>query len=568
MSFISTVANAVAYVYTAAVGGVVRTLTSKLNDVASAYDFGVAGDGVTDDTAALNLALTRVKHVIVPAGCTPLISGTINIPQSTKLEFKGGLGKTTGVLPASYLIKKSTFNGNAVTLQSCAMMIGGGVVGQAGNGGDGIVIVGNTCKVRDSIALSMGGNGVRIGTDAGGNYNSWELDHVDASYNTGHGIYIHDGKLTAGADANAALAKQCSTLWNGGSGIYLQHCFWVTVLDHLSERNTGYGIYLSGANDTTGVPQCRYATVIGGDFNEGNTAGQLFDQSYRSVFINPDPNNVPTTASSGLAGSAERLVLGVTSIFSIAPTIKTGNGAYPFTIDDGTAGSLSYPVQLVKTTTAGNGQGLGIEWNITASAVTYTRAGAVRVQQSTTGVWSMILSAYYSGAAQDMLYLNALSPSVIPATDNTLNLGTAGNRWVAVYAVNGTIQTSDANAKQDIRPLTDAEIAVAKACKGLVRLFRMVDAVKTKGDAARLHCGVISQQVHDAFAAQGLDAARYGIWCSDTWHVDSAGRAVTQAEDGTWTALAGDTVDAADVSERTQQGVRYDELLAFIIAAL
>jgi len=130
-----------------------------------------------------------------------------------------------------------------------------------------------------------------------------------------------------------------------------------------------------------------------------------------------------------------------------------------------------------------------------------------------------------------------------PFADNTYTLGTSGQRWSEVYAAVGTINTSDGSQKQQVRDLTEAEHRVAKAIKGLIRAYKFNDAVESKGDDARIHIGVIAQDVQAAFAAEGLDAAKYGLFCSDTW-----------------TTLDGKT--------ETRLGVRYGELLAFVIAAL
>ncbi|MCK6695074.1 MAG: tail fiber domain-containing protein, partial [Thermoanaerobaculia bacterium] len=40
-----------------------------------------------------------------------------------------------------------------------------------------------------------------------------------------------------------------------------------------------------------------------------------------------------------------------------------------------------------------------------------------------------------------------------PANDNTRQLGTSSNRWMSVWAVDGSINTSDARLKRDIQPL-------------------------------------------------------------------------------------------------------------------
>jgi hypothetical protein len=128
--------------------------------------------------------------------------------------------------------------------------------------------------------------------------------------------------------------------------------------------------------------------------------------------------------------------------------------------------------------------------------------------------------------------------------DNAIDLGYSSGRYDDIYATNGTIQTSDRNEKQDIAELTDAEQRVAVAAKGLLRKFRWKSAVAEKGDEARTHFGIIAQDLQAAFAAEGLDAGDYAMFISSTWTDEETGE------------------------ERTRLGVRYSELLAFIIGAL
>ena len=128
---------------------------------------------------------------------------------------------------------------------------------------------------------------------------------------------------------------------------------------------------------------------------------------------------------------------------------------------------------------------------------------------------------------------------IIPGADNSYQVGQSGRRWSVIFAGTGTINTSDANLKQDIEDLEQAELNVATAIKGLIKKFRFIDAVANKGDDARIHVGVIAQEVEQAFVDESLDPRRYAMFCEDT------------LEDG---------------SKRL--GIRYDELLAFVIAAL
>lgn len=104
--------------------------------------------------------------------------------------------------------------------------------------------------------------------------------------------------------------------------------------------------------------------------------------------------------------------------------------------------------------------------------------------------------------------------STRPGADNMFSLGSASARWSAVYAVSGAINTSDVHEKKVRGDLTEAELAAWGEVRPLI--FQFLDAVAAKGeDAARLHAGFTAQAVAHAFAAQGLDPARYALWCRD-----------------------------------------------------
>ena len=147
-------------------------------------------------------------------------------------------------------------------------------------------------------------------------------------------------------------------------------------------------------------------------------------------------------------------------------------------------------------------------------------------------------------------YLGFRTNMVYPSTstganrDDIIDLGGSSQRFDDIYATNGTIQTSDRNEKQDIAELSDAEQRVAVAAKGLLRKFRWKSSVAEKGDEARTHFGIIAQDLQAAFAAEGLDAGDYAMFINSTWTDEETGE------------------------ERSRMGVRYSELLAFIIAAI
>jgi hypothetical protein len=130
------------------------------------------------------------------------------------------------------------------------------------------------------------------------------------------------------------------------------------------------------------------------------------------------------------------------------------------------------------------------------------------------------------------------------ALDDHLDLGAASARFNNILLVNQPTVGSDVNLKQDIEDLSDAEKKVAVKAKGLLKKYKYKNSVTDKGANARIHIGIIAQELQEAFTSEGLDAYRYSMFCSDTWTDETTGE------------------------EKTQLGIRYTELLAFIIAGI
>lgn len=153
---------------------------------------------------------------------------------------------------------------------------------------------------------------------------------------------------------------------------------------------------------------------------------------------------------------------------------------------------------------------------------------------------------YYFGVASSGL--TSVAP-LYPGADNTYSLGAGALRWTTVFAVTGTINTSDIRQKQQIRDVADKEKAVARRLKSALKAYKWNDAVSKKGEAARTHFGIMAQDVEKAFADEGLNANDYGLFCYDEWdgEKDENGKEV--------------------ITPGNRYGIRYDELLTFIIAS-
>jgi hypothetical protein len=100
----------------------------------------------------------------------------------------------------------------------------------------------------------------------------------------------------------------------------------------------------------------------------------------------------------------------------------------------------------------------------------------------------------------------------------------------------------------------------------LIKAFKFNDAVQAKGDAARIHVGVVAQEVIAAFEAQGLDANRYAIVCYDEWDA-RVEEFVPEVVDENGLVISPGRYSPA-IPAGNRYGVRYEELLAFIISAL
>lgn len=82
-------------------------------------------------------------------------------------------------------------------------------------------------------------------------------------------------------------------------------------------------------------------------------------------------------------------------------------------------------------------------------------------------------------------------------------LGQSSNRWAAVYATNGTIQTSDRNYKHDIETIPDKYITMFDHL--VPRRFKM-----NEGSSGRYHIGYIAQEVEEAMSKAGIDSLEFG----------------------------------------------------------
>ena len=347
--------------------------------------------------------------------------------------------------------------------------------------------------------------------------------------------------------------------------------------------------------------------------NMVNTGGNVQLEAHSGNFtIDADSVGIGTTSPSTYDSRANSLVVGGSgnagiTIFSganqdgriaFAESGDTGLDAGSFFYDHNdaklriaTGGSDRMCIDGVKvgfgTTSpivAGTGYtGINIDSNSSGTSLTLTNANNYNTylftSSSSASTELQVASGNFLIRANGALY--TYDTAAFFATDDDRHLGKSNRRWDNVYATNGTIQTSDENEKQQIASLTSAEITAAKAISKLFKTFKWNSAVTKKGANARIHTGVIAQQVETAMTDAGLDASDYGFFTSDTWWEESVSVAAVAAETDDEGKVIVPAIDAhtridtydtqaeapAGAVERTRKGIRYPELLAFIGAA-
>lgn len=95
-----------------------------------------------------------------------------------------------------------------------------------------------------------------------------------------------------------------------------------------------------------------------------------------------------------------------------------------------------------------------------------------------------------------------------PINNDVVYLGDSNYKWKAVYAINGTIQTSDRNAKTNIEELDQRYIDLFERLMPVSFMFNDKESDRT-------HIGFISQDVEAAMAEVGLTDLDFAGFCKD-----------------------------------------------------
>lgn len=103
--------------------------------------------------------------------------------------------------------------------------------------------------------------------------------------------------------------------------------------------------------------------------------------------------------------------------------------------------------------------------------------------------------------------------SLRPSESGTVNIGRGDMRFANVYLASDAIVSSDRNLKAEIADFPETLLKKWEKVKWVS--FKFKDAISAKGQHARIHSGVVAQDVMEAL--KGVKLAKWSFFCKDNW---------------------------------------------------
>jgi|WetSurMetagenome_2_1015567.scaffolds.fasta_scaffold28524_1 trimeric autotransporter adhesin len=477
--------------------------------------------GYSNKTGNANVMIGNMAGNKIVDGIGNTFIGTASGQNSTSGSSNVFLGAGAGMKnSANYNIFIGNFSGYSNT-SGTNNLFAGLFAGASNRKGSNNLYLGNTAGWADTI----GNNNVFLGNGAG--YTNQASNNIIFGYQAGFYSTTGDNNLFIGSQAgaynqgfnNMFLGYQSGwTNTTGGSNIFLG--------------------FQSGFNNSTGMQNAFIGTQAGVSnttgYNNvfiGTSAGQNNTEGSSNIFIGLQTGNKNTkgsqnTALGFLAGFSNQT--GNSNVFIgnnagyyellsnrlyISNSSADKNNALIYGEFDNRYLTVNGNLGIGKTSPSVKLDITNGNWDVNNGEGDFrigdgTYRFKIGVANSGGGAGDVRLNAHggtdrliLGGGGKDILLVT--NANVMPWSDNYSTLGASTNRWSVIYAVNGTIQTSDARMKENINVLK----------YGLETILNLSPVTYTWKDetGGREHIGLIAQEVRNVISEvvdEGTDPAK------------------------------------------------------------
>tara|TARA_R110000822_G_scaffold2985_4_gene13652 strand:+ start:56 stop:2677 length:2622 start_codon:yes stop_codon:yes gene_type:complete len=422
-------------------GSVTRTVASKLNDTVSVKDFGAVGDGVADDTvaiqAAINAAQINNTTIRIPVGvynisATLLITKPITIIGDRQTGFvrPGTVPATDGVT----LKWVSVSNLSIMTTQSVNTGLNiSNLTFDAQNIASYCLQIDSTVGAVISQCTFYNPYTYGLFLNASGSTCSYNMFHTLYSVvTTGVAAIMLSGPTSPGYNpCHNSFINTSISHFNGAHGILIGFCDNNTFTDTFiyTSSLTGYGVTYQSVGGAWGGANTFYHLQAGTrgyyEPNMGAIAGEVA-QIYNYAMDNAQPypntngnNSTYVLTNGGISYGVKRLQVGTTQPTGVPNTVSPFIGLHAYVADRGThqkIGLNNYLATYDNTSYSLNGM------------ITNAIGGFVAKDTSASGIKYIndTISFYgQSGLTIDSNINGGAPPNTI-ATFNSTGLTTAG----------------------------------------------------------------------------------------------------------------------------------------------
>jgi hypothetical protein len=420
---------------------------------ATTIAIGTVTNGTNASATLTGAAPNQTLNLVLPQGAVGPAgpAGTYNA--GSGITIIGSTISNSGDLNSTNELQTLTISGNLLSLSN-----GGGTVTLPSSGGgsytagSGINIASNVISATDNSAtnelqtlsltgsnltLSNGGGTVTL-PSAGGVSSSGTINYIpkftgsnaignsqlfDNGTNVGLGLVLPQRKFDiSGTSASSlSLMRLRNNGVGGGIHVITDGAIEDTLLSNAAVYGQSLGYFGIGGSSPDGVGVVGYSNNNIGVYGSGPTTYGVLGEGFVGVY-----GSATGASGAGVVGES-------TDPTSFSALFDGGQGVL-------INSNLTSGTRLLMDNSAG-GNVNNIIFN-----------GSTDSSHISTG----LLFAMGSRSNYDYdvdIDLTATNPTFEPYTNNLMTLGNTAFKWLAVYAQNGTIQTSDIRLKENIRPV-------------------------------------------------------------------------------------------------------------------